>query len=1243
MIKFYFTLFILTTCFFTQLSAQSQYPVNFQMTNNQMRFDIPEGVTHSEINICGLEKNAKYDYWIDGVMNTFQAKKDCYTLPFLASYTADKDFGLSVGKKNSGANPTTSTKMLSNIGVDNSLIPFELIRNVLIGGDCFDVTNVSQIGNASGIGSFYSGTESIGIESGVIIATGNINNAPGPNDSNSAGSNLPGDVVLQDLIDMATSSVNDATGISFDFTPTTEMIEFEYVFASEEYCEFVNSSYNDVFGFFISGPGISGEFEFGGENIALIPESSDNVAINSVNHLENSEFFIPNSSTCNDVPTNPETIQYDGFTSVLTAYAEVIPCETYHIRLVIGDVSDALYDSAVFLKANSFSATGGAIVEANSPFTGTSSAYEGCENGEFIFSRSEDQDVNETLDIEFFVSPAGTAEVNQDYLPFPTTITIPAGQMTATVPVEIISDDLIEGAESLIIEVPSSCTCDESMVEMTLLDVAPMQIEPTNPTICGTESVNLNANTQGGMGTYEYLWSTGSTQSSIDVPAFGTGSENYSVTVTDECGNQTNATSVVTAVAPPEAVISGEADHCEEDTQTLVDLIVEMTGEGPWELTYRQNGILQTPVVAMTNPHFLSVNGLGDYTLESVSYMDGYCPGTVSGLAQVVESALPTAFISGTGNHCEEDTQTLIDLSVEFTGSGPWEFSYRKNGVLQPTISTTDNPYILSVNGLGDYELEDISFANGYCDGTVSGAAAIVESELPTAFISGTGNFCEEDTDSFIPLTVEFTGEGPWEFSYSKNGIFQAVLTANTSPFTFEVNELGTYTVETVSYLNGLCDGTSAGTAEVIPTVPPTAFLSGTGELCPGQSDTYVYLPVEFTGNGPWEITYSHNGITQTPVTTNENPYFLPANAIGSYQVQSVSYLNGLCDGSPTGFAEITAAVIDIEVEATDAECPDTNTGSIQLTGLNGTAPYNFTWNDLDLTGDNPSDLYSGEYQVTMTDANGCIAETVAFVAQPSRIVVESEKLEGLCDGDKGSIIFTEVQGGTPDYLYSIGENIFTTNPVFERLDGGEYNLVVQDLNGCEWTDKVEIIEPARIELFVEPVATIGLGDSHEIDVQTSIPNWQITDVVWTNVESLDCTDCLDPVASPLSTTSYVIAITTDKGCKKSTSTIVRVDRQDTPVFVPNAFSPDNDGINDRLTVFAKETAVVNVKSMKIMSRWGEAIYADRDVAPNDISRGWDGLHKGKPVDNGVFLWYAEVEYIDGTSEMLSGDVTVLR
>ena len=1238
--KFYFTLSLLLTFFTFQLQAQDLSPFTLHLSQNQQRFEIPQGKIYSEVLLCDLTENADYNYWYGGAMQTFTAESSCRSLPFTTALTADGPFNFSIEKKDL-PQPAPAAKSVANLGVDNSFIPEELVQQILIGGDCYEVNNVNSIGHQNGIGYFYDGQESIGIDNGVILSTGNITNAPGPNDTSSAGTSLAGASSDNDLEDLASGNVEDATGIEFFFTPTTDLIEFEYVFASEEYCEFVNSSYNDVFGFFISGPGINGDFQFNGENIARIPGTNNNVAINSVNHLENSAYFTGNNSNCFQTSA-PQTIQYDGFTSVLTATAEVIPCETYRIRLVVGDVSDALYDSAVFLKANSFNAAGGTVVEANSPFTGTSTAYEGCENGEFIFSRDADDSSDEDLLVEFFVSAAGTALPGQDYVPFPTTVTIPAGEMSVIVPVEIIDDNIAEGEETLILEVPASCTCSQSTVQMTLMDVEPMQIEPVDPTVCGTESVALTAVTQGGMGEYQYLWEDGSTQPTLIVPPLGSGSATYHVTVTDECGNETVGFSTVTAVQPPEALIGGSGDHCDEDTETLVDLFVEFTGSGPWEFSYRQNGVLQTPVITNDNPYTLSVNGLGSYTLETVSYTDGYCPGTVAGTAEIFESELPAAVISGTGDHCAEDTETLIGLTVEFTQTGPWEIIYRRDGVLQPALTVNENPYTLEVNGLGTYTLESVSFADGHCPGTVSGAAEITESELPTAVISGTGHFCEEDTETFVPLTVDFTGEGPWEFTYERDGVTQETLTASVSPYILEVNALGTYTISSVSYPDGWCEGTTDGTAEVVPSVPPTALLSGSGELCPGDSETFVYLPVELTGDGPWELTYSYNGVPQPAVTASENPYYLPVNAIGSYALESVSYAEGLCDGTPAGTALVTEAEIDLAVEVFAAECADTNTGSIRISPLEGTAPFAFAWSDTDLTGNNPTDLYAGVYAVTMTDAAGCTSETVAEVTQPERLTAAVVKTEGLCEGDTGSLTFAEVTGGTPDYLYSIDNGeIFTGNPVFERLEGAEYDVVVQDINGCEWESKVTITPPAEIELYTEPLAIIDLGDTYEIDVEANIPAWQITEIVWTNAGTLDCTDCLNPVAAPVRTTPYTVSILTERGCTETAALVVQVDRESSPVFVPNVFSPDGDGVNDLLTVFAKEAAVVSINSLVIHSRWGEVVFTDTNITPNDIMRGWDGTHRGKLVNAGVFLWYAEVEYIDGTREMLKGDVTV--
>ena len=284
------------------------------------------------------------------------------------------------------ADEKASMGSMAVLAVDNNYTIEQLITDVFIGGGCFDIENVQLIGNAAGVGHFSAGTASVGMENGVILASGNITNAPGPNNSGSAGNALAGADGDPDLASLGAGTIFDACGIEFDFTPTVETINFSYAFASEEYCEYVGSTFNDVFGFFISGPGISGPFTSGAENIALVPGTGDYVAINTVNHNLNTAYFNGNHANCNGIITNPNDIEYDGYTTVLTATANVIPCETYHIRLVVSDVGDQIFDSAVFLGANSFEAGGEASVDVVIPGVEVGTvAYEGCADGFFSF------------------------------------------------------------------------------------------------------------------------------------------------------------------------------------------------------------------------------------------------------------------------------------------------------------------------------------------------------------------------------------------------------------------------------------------------------------------------------------------------------------------------------------------------------------------------------------------------------------------------------------------------------------------------------------------------------------------------------------------------------------------------------------------------------------------------------------------------------------------------------------------
>jgi len=245
----------------------------------------------------------------------------------------------------------------AQLNVNNTLYsPADLVLSKLIGPGV-SVSNVrynNSIPNAlinnNQVGFYSTGVTptNLGLTSGMIMTNGSATGAIGPN--NAGGNTTPSNTPMNgdpDLSQIAALSINNICIIEFDFIPLGPEVKFEYVFGSEEYPEYVGSAFNDVFGFFLSGPGITGPFSNGAKNIALIPNSTTPISINNVNAGSNSAYYVSNAGGA--------TIQYDGFTTVLTAKSEVQCGQTYHIKLALADVGDSAFDSGVFFKEGSFS------------------------------------------------------------------------------------------------------------------------------------------------------------------------------------------------------------------------------------------------------------------------------------------------------------------------------------------------------------------------------------------------------------------------------------------------------------------------------------------------------------------------------------------------------------------------------------------------------------------------------------------------------------------------------------------------------------------------------------------------------------------------------------------------------------------------------------------------------------------------------------------------------------------------
>lgn len=232
----------------------------------------------------------------------------------------------------------------SNLFLDNSYTVEEMITD-FFNDSSIVVSNITFTGLGASVAFFDGMNTNLGLDAGIAFSTGSIVEAVGPNDSPSTGISM-GSGSDPDIIQITQTTSYDALSIEFDFmVMVSGDLDFNYVFGSEEYPEFVNSQFNDAFGFFISGPGFNGPFSNGAENISLIPFSNLPVTINNVNDQLNSDFYIDNMYGAD--------LQFDGFTVPLPAtfYAEA--GETYHIKMVVSDVGDAVYDSAIFLSFNS--------------------------------------------------------------------------------------------------------------------------------------------------------------------------------------------------------------------------------------------------------------------------------------------------------------------------------------------------------------------------------------------------------------------------------------------------------------------------------------------------------------------------------------------------------------------------------------------------------------------------------------------------------------------------------------------------------------------------------------------------------------------------------------------------------------------------------------------------------------------------------------------------------------------------
>lgn len=439
------------------------------------------------------------------------------------------------------------TSAFSQITVDNTLSPGQIVNSLIGAG--VSVSNISFTGNTNQVGTFDGSASNIGLQNGVIISSGTILDIVPPNQPSGAGFGNPGD---PDLLTIAQSvatnpqaglinSTQDAAILEFDFIPTGDSVRFNFVFASEEYTTYINSQFNDAFGFFISGPGFAGPyaapagFPAGAENLAFVPGTTDPITISTIQPGLNAAYYINNAAT---------THSFNGFTVPMTIEFAVTCGQTYHFKFAVADCQDDFLDTGVFLEGNSFSSD--AVDIAVATVSGDTAVYEGCTSADFIFSRTDSTD---TLDVTFDIS--GTATPGTDYTALGTSITFLPGVDTMVLTLDPIADGLIEPGESVIITAYTVNACGDTVAStgtVWIFDEPFLEIDEEDTVLlCSDDSLLVHAIASGGFAPYTYSWTNNSsTADSAYINASVLGPVDYYITATDGCGYSVTDTLTVT-------------------------------------------------------------------------------------------------------------------------------------------------------------------------------------------------------------------------------------------------------------------------------------------------------------------------------------------------------------------------------------------------------------------------------------------------------------------------------------------------------------------------------------------------------------------------------------------------------------------------------------------------------------------------------------------------------------------------
>jgi len=414
-----------------------------------------------------------------------------------------------------------------------------------------------------------------------------------------------------------------------------------------------------------------------------------------------------------------------------------------------------------------------------------------------------------------------------------------------------------------------------------------------------------------------------------------------------------------------------------------------------------------------------------------------------------------------------------------------------------------------------------------------------------------------------------------------------------------------------------------------------------------GNSEGDINITVS-VGTGPFMVFWQSNmtgPLGSTEITNRGDTETIAGLEAGVYTITVVA-ANGLEWITLISLEETENFTVTLIPDEGDngfsLTCADAEDGNI-LTEILGTAnnPLHYEWSN-GQTGETLENAAAGIYTVTVTDSQGCTATGTGEITAPPAIKILLESTDLTCFGDDdGVVVVDTVTGGLTPYEFTMTGQSSGLSMVWLNLSAGDYEVIVTDDNGCSGTATTTVNTPAPVIVDLGPDQEIILGTTIVIDLQSNVAESGLDTILWSGPDIKECENCTEQVVMPFFSEMYTATIVDTSGCTGTDALNIQVIK-DRAVYIPNVFSPNGDGNNDRFFISAS-AEVVEIMELSIYDRWGEIVFSNTNFSANDPGLGWDGTFRQQSLNPGVLVFYTKIRFLDGVEKMYSGDLTILK